>query len=396
VILAQPSFFKAFSEMMPRVPLDTWKAWLLVRYVTAAAPYLSARFDQARFDFFGTVLTGQELPRTRWRRGVAMVNAYLPDAIGRVYADRYFTSAARIHAQRIVEDVIVAYRAALRDSDWLSARAKREALAKLSAMQVRLGAPTAWHSYSGFEVKPDDLFGNWQRALAFEARQRLTDVDGGSPPLWAVPPQTVNAFYSAASNEIIIPAAILQPPVFDADADPAVSYGSIGALVGHEIGHAFDDRGRQFDATGAARDWWTPGDAVNYERRVRTLVAQLDRYEPLSGAHVNGALTSAEALADLSGLTIAYRAYRRSLNGAPAPVLDGLTGDQRFFMGWARSWRAKERDDYVRSQLQVSAHLPAALRANAALVNVDAFYEAFAVTPAHRLYVAPADRVRIW
>ncbi|HEX4568641.1 MAG TPA: M13 family metallopeptidase N-terminal domain-containing protein, partial [Vicinamibacterales bacterium] len=172
VILAQPSFFKAFSEMMPRVPLDTWKAWLLGRYVTAAAPYLSARFDRARFDFFGTVLTGQEIPRTRWRRGVAMVNAYLPDAIGRVYADRYFTSAARIHAQRIVDDVIVAYRAALRDSDWLSARAKREALAKLSAMEVRLGAPTAWHSYSGFEVRTDDLFGNWQRALAFEARQR--------------------------------------------------------------------------------------------------------------------------------------------------------------------------------------------------------------------------------
>jgi predicted metalloendopeptidase len=396
VILAQPSFFSAFAAMVPGVPLETWKAWLLARYVTAAAPYLSSPFDRARFDFFGVALTGQELPRTRWKRGVAMVNAYLGDAIGKAYADRYFTPTVRSRAQRIVEDVIAAYRAALRDSDWLSARAKREALAKLAAMQVRLGAPSEWRTYAGFEVKPDDLFGNWQRALAFETRQRLADVDSGSRGLWAFPPQTVNAFYSAASNEIVVPAAILQPPVFDADADPAVNYGSVGALVGHEIGHAFDDRGRQFDASGSARDWWTAEDAGEYAQRVRKLIAQLDRYEPLPGTHVNGTLTSAEALADLGGLTIAYRAYRRSLNGAPAPVLDGMTGDQRFFMGWARSWRAKERDDYVRSQLQVSAHLPARFRANAALVNVDAFYDAFGVTPAHRLYVAPSDRARIW
>jgi predicted metalloendopeptidase len=396
IILAQPSFFKAFADMMPRVPLDTWRAWLLARYVTAAAPYLSSPFDRARFDFFGTVLTGQELPRTRWKRGVAMVNAYLPDAIGKLYSDRYFTYAARLRAQRIVDDVVAAYRVALRDNGWLSARAKREALAKLSAMHVRLGAPSEWHSYAGFAIKPDDLFGNWQRALAFETRQRMADASAGPNAPWPLPPQTVNAFYSAASNEIVIPAAILQPPVFDADADPAVNYGSIGAIVGHEIGHAFDDRGRQFDAVGNARDWWTAEDAANYEQRVRKLAAQLDRYAPLPGMHVNGGLTSAETLADLGGLAIAYRAYRRSLNGAPAAVLDGLTGDQRFFMGWARSWRAKERDDYMRSQLQVSAHLPAALRANTALVNLDAFYDAFGVTPSRRMYLAPVDRVMIW
>jgi predicted metalloendopeptidase len=398
VILAQPSFFKAFADMMPRVPLDTWRAWLLARYVTAAAPYLSSPLERARFDFFGTVLTGQELPRTRWKRGVAMVSAYLPDAVGKLYADRYFTSATRVRAQRIVDDVIAVYRTALRDGGSLSTRARREALDKLSAMRVRLGAPSEWHSYAGFEIKPDDLFGNWQRGLAFEARQHVAESASNTGPgaLWALPPQTVNAFYSPASNEIVIPAAILQPPVFDADADAAVNYGSIGALVGHEIGHAFDERGRQFDARGNVRDWWTAEDVAAYEQRVRTLVAQLDRDEPLPGAHVNGVLTSAETLADLGGLAIAYRAYRRSLNGASAPVLDGLTGDQRFFMGWARSWRAKERDDYVRSQLQISAHLPAALRANAALVNIDAFYDAFGVTPSHRLYLAPADRVRVW
>jgi putative endopeptidase len=396
VILAQPSFFKAFAAMVPQVPLATWKAWLLARYVTAAAPYLSAPFDLARFDFFGTVLTGQELPRTRWKRGVAMVNAYLGDAIGRLYVERYFTPNARARVQRILDQVVAVYRDAIRDSDWMSGRAKREALAKLAAMQVRLGAPSEWRSYSGLDIRADDVFGNWQRALQFEARARLGDVGGRSGAPWALPPQTVNAFYSPASNEIVVPAAILQTPVFDIDADEAVNYGSVGALIGHEIGHAFDNQGRQFDATGNPRDWWTADDEARFTGRVRKLIAQLDRYEPLPGARVNGRLTSAEALADLGGLTVAYRAYRRSLKSAAAPVIDGLTGDERFFMGWARIWRAKERDDYVRSQLQISAHLPPRFRANAALVNVDAFYDAFGVTPAHRLYVAPSDRVRIW
>ncbi|HEX4568753.1 MAG TPA: M13 family metallopeptidase [Vicinamibacterales bacterium] len=395
VILAEPSFFKAFAAMVPHVPLATWKAWLLGRYVTAAAPFLSSPFDLARFDFFGTVLTGQELPRTRWKRGVSMVNGYLGDAIGRLYVERYSTPGVRTRAQRILDQIVSVYRDALRDSDWMSPRAKREALAKLSAMQVRLGAPSEWHSYAGLEVRADDMFGNWQRALAFETRQRQADVNG-SGALSALPPQTVNAFYSPASNEIVVPAAILQPPLFEADADDAVNYGSIGAVIGHEIHHAFDERGRQFDANADARDWWTADDEARYTQRTQRLIAQLDRYEPLPGMHVNGTLTSAEALADLGGLTIAYRAYRRSLKGTPAAVIEGFTGDQRFFMGWARIWRAKERDDYVLSQLQVSAHLPPRVRANAALVNVDAFYEAFGVTQAHRLYVGPADRVRIW
>jgi len=396
VVLAQPSFFKAFAAMVPQVPLATWRAWLLARYVTAAAPYLSSPFDLARFDFFGTVLTGQELPRTRWKRGVAMVNAYLADAAGRLYVEHHLTSSARVRAQRIIEQVMAVYREAIRDSDWMSARAKREALAKLSSMQVRLGAPSEWRSYSGLDIRADDLFGNWQRALQFESRARLADAAGTTGALWGLPPQTVNAFYSAASNEIVVPAAILQPPVFDVGADEAVNYGSIGAMIGHEIGHAFDGRGRQFDAAGNPNDWWTPEDDARYTRRVDKIVAQLDRYEPLPGVHVNGTLTSAEAIADLAGLTIAYRAYHRSLKGATAAVIEGLTGEQRFFMGWARIWRAKERDDYVLSQLQVSAHLPPRVRANAALVNVDAFYEAFDVTPGHRLYLAPDDRVTIW
>jgi putative endopeptidase len=396
IILAQPSFFKAFAEMVPRVPLTTWKAWLISRFVTAAAPYLSSPFDLARFDFFGTILTGQELPRVRWKRGVAMVNGYLGDAIGRAYVERYFTSAAKARVQRILERVVEAYRESIANSAWMSARAKHEAQAKLTSMGVRIGYPSEWRSYNGLEIRADDPFGNWQRALAFENRLRLSDVAGASGAHWTVSPQIVNAYYSAATNEIIVPAAILQPPVFDAGADDAVNYGAAGALVGHEIGHAFDDRGRRFDASGAPRDWWTANDGARYAALAEKLAAQLATYEPLPGAHVNGVLAVGETLADIGGLTIAYRAYKRSLKGAAAPVIDGLTGDQRFFMGWARIWRAKERDDYVRSQLQISAHLPPAFRANTVLVHVDAFYEAFGVTPTDRLYLAPADRVKVW
>jgi len=396
VILAQPSFFKAFAAMVPHIPLNTWRAWLASRYVTAAAPYLSSAFDRARFDFFGTILTGQELPRTRWKRGVAMVNGYLGDAVGRVYVERHFSPAAKKRVRGIVERIVEAYREAIRDSDWMSARAKREALAKLSALSIRVGYPVQWRSYDGLDIRAGDLFGNWQRSLAFENRLRLGDVAGtAASAMWVLPPQTVNAYYTGATNEIVVPAAILQPPVFDPEADDAVNYGAAGALVGHEIAHAFDGRGRQFDATGAARDWWTPEDAAKFDARLRALAAQLSSYEPLAGAHVNGALAAAETMADIAGLSIAWRAYKRTLTGDP-PVIDGLTGAQRFCMGWVRIWRAKERDDYVRSQLQISAHLPPAFRAGAALVNTDAFYDTFAVAPGHRLYLPPAERIRIW
>jgi predicted metalloendopeptidase len=396
VILAQPSFFKAFAELVPRVPLNTWKAWLVSRFVTAAAPYLSAPFDLARFDFFGTILTGQELPRVRWKRGVAMVNGYLGDAIGRAYVERHFTPVAKARVQRILEVTVDAYRDAIGESPWMSARAKREAQAKLTTMGVRVGYPSHWRSYKGLEIRSDDLFGNWQRALAFENRERLADVAGTSGARWPVPPQTVNAYYSASTNEIVVPAAILEVPVFDASADDAVNYGAAGALVGHEISHALDDRGRRFDPSGAARDWWTADDAAKYEALAQKLAARLSTYEPLPGAHVVGTLTVGETLADIGGLTIAYRAYKRSLKGTTPPVIDGLTGDQRFFMGWARIWRAKERDDYVRSQLQISAHLPPALRANAVLMHVDGFYGAFGVRPGDRLYLAAEDRVKVW
>jgi predicted metalloendopeptidase len=278
----------------------------------------------------------------------------------------------------------------------MSARAKREALSKLSAMSIRVGYPAQWRSYDGLEIRAADLFGNWQRSLAFENRLRLGDVAGTSTrAMWILPPQTVNAYYSGTTNEIVVPAAIVQPPVFDPGADEAVNYGAAGALVGHEIAHAFDGRGRQFDAAGTARDWWTAEDAAKFDARLRALAAQLSKYEPLPGAHVNGGLAAAETMADIAGLSIAWRAYNRSVKGE-APVIDGLTGAQRLFMGWVRIWRAKERDDYVRSQLQISAHLPPAFRAGAALANTDAFYGTFDVAPSHRLYLTPDERIRIW
>jgi putative endopeptidase len=396
VILAQPSFFKAFAALIPEVPIATWQAWLLSRYVTAAAPYLSKPFDLARFDFFGSILTGQELPRTRWKRGVSMVNGYLGDAIGKLYVEKHFPAAARVRVQRMLANVIQAYREALRDCEWMTPQARREALDKLSAISTGVGYPARWRDYSGLTIRPDDPLGNWQRALKFENQSRLGNIGGSAGGEWMLPPQTVNAYYSAAANEIVIPAAILQPPLFDLAADDAVNYGAAGSLMGHEIGHAFDDRGRRFDGAGAVRDWWTEHDASAYQERVARLVAQMDAYEPLPGLRVNGTLTAAESMGDLGGLAIAFRAYKLSLKGKRSSVIDGLTGEQRFFMGWARMWRSKERDEYLRSTLQTNAYLPSAYRANAAAGNLDGFYEAFGVKPGNRLYRAPAERVRIW
>ena len=396
VILAQPSFFKAFAAMVPEVPLETWKAWLVSRYVTAAAPFVNKAFDDARFDFFGTILTGQELPRVRWKRGVSMVNAYLGDALGRLYVEKYFSATSRARVQKMLANVLDAYRTALRDADWMTPKTRREALDKLAAMSTSVGYPERWHDYSSLVIKPDDLLGNWQRALKFEGQYRLGNVAGSAGGEWLLPPQTVNAYYSPTANEMVIPAAVLQPPIFDVEADDAVNYGAAGALIGHEISHAFDDRGRNFDAAGQSRDWWTAPDAEHFGELAGQLVRQLSAYEPLPGLHVNGALTLNESLGDLSGLTIAFRAYKLSLKGGKAPVIDGLTGEQRFFMGWAQIWRAKERDEYVRSVLQTSPYLPAALRANAAAANVDGFQDAFGVKPGSRLYRAPGERVRIW
>jgi len=398
LVLARPSFFKEFAALVPRVPLDAWKAWLAARFITASSIYLSNALGDARFDFFGRILTGQELPRTRWKRGVSLVNSYLGDAVGRLYVARRFSPTAKRRAERLAAQVLTAWRQAIAESEWLSAPAKREATAKLSRLSMKLAYPENWREYHGLTIKPDDLVGNVRRAQKFENDYRMRHIAGDrqSNPYWLITPQTVNAYYNPALNEMVVPAALLQPPLFDADGDDAINFGGIGAVIGHEISHGFDDRGRFYDATGTVRDWWTPRDVQEFERRSQLVVDQFGGYAPAEGLRVNGSLTRSENLGDLAGLAVAYRAYRISLHGRDAPILDGLTGDQRFFLAWARAWRGAIRPEYLRQWLLTIPYAPPEYRANGTVVNIEGFYEAFGVKPGDRLYREPGARVTIW
>lgn len=397
LVIAQPSFFKRFAELIDTEPLDAWKAWLAARYITASAPFLSSDFSDARFEFFGRLLTGQEEPIDRWKRGVSLVNGYLGDALGRLYVDRHFPATSKARVDKIVSNVLSAYRRAILRLDWMVASTKDEALLKLETLDTKIGFPARWRSFRGLEIRRDDLLGNIERAKQFETAFRTRSLSrpaarGG----WLMTPQTVNAYYSPLRHEIVFPAAILQPPYFDPEADDAVNYGAIGAIIGHEIGHALDDRGRQFDADGQLRDWWSTEDDAEYRRRTRVLVDQFDAYSPLEGTRVNGSLTLGENFGDLGGLVIAYRAWKLSLGNRPAEVIDGYAGDQRFFIGWAQIWRTKEREEYLRQFLLSNAHAPSRFRANGPISNMPEFYAAFDVQPGDRLFRSPERRARIW
>lgn len=396
IVLLQPSFFTRFAELSASVPVDTWKAWLAARYITAMAPYLSAAFNDVRFEFFGRVLSGQELPRARWKRGVGMVNGYLGDAVGRLYVERHFSPVARSRVETLVANTREAFRQAIRES-WLKPETRREALDKLGKLTTRVGYPDRWREYRGLVIKRDDLFGNVQRAQQFQnadqMRRLAESTDSGE---WLITPQTVNAYYSAWNNEIVLPAAILQPPLYAVGAEDAENYGAIGAVLGHEISHGFDQAGRTSDGSGLGRDWWTPDDARQFAARAAALVEQFNGYSPIAGMHVNGALTSSENVGDLAGLAIAWRAYQISLGGKGSPVVGGFTGAQRFFLSWARMWRSNEREDYLRQMLFQNAHAPGQYRANGPVMHMPAFYDAFGVKPGDRLYLDPAKRVKIW
>lgn len=397
IIFEGSEFFRTFAATIARAPLDTWRSWLAARYITASSIYISRPFADARFEFFGRVLSGQEVPRERWKRGVSMVNAYLGDAMGQLYVREHMPDASRRRVRTIVRTIVDAFHDAVEEATWMTPEARRHARRKLEFLHAGVGYPERWRSYDGLRIRADDLLGNAQRAYKFENEYRLMRLRRRfEPRQWLVPPQTVNAYYTPSRNEIILPAAMLKPPMFDAEAEDAVNYGGIGAIIGHEIGHAFDQRGRQFDAFGRAGDWWTPKDEEAFQQRARRIVEQFNAYSPLPGRFVNGELTQGENIGDLGGLAVAVRAYRLSLKGKPSPVIDGFTGEQRLFLRWAQIWRETIRVEYLHQTLFLNHHAPPRFRAHGAVVNLDAFHEAFAVKPGDGLYREPSKRVQIW
>ncbi len=397
IILDQPEFFRSFAAQIDETPLPVWKAWLATRYITATSIYISRSFADARFEFFGRALSGQEAPRERWKRGVSMVNACLGDAVGQLYVRERFPESSRRRVRKIVDEIVGAFRQGVDEAAWMTPEARRHARAKLDTLQANVGYPDRWRSYSGLQIRPDDLAGNALRSREFENAYEMTRLQRPDEPRqWRVAPQIANAYYTPSLNEIILPAAMLQPPMFDAEAEDAVNYGGIGAIIGHEIVHAFDQRGRRFDAFGRARDWWGPKDEEQFHQRSSALVEQFNRYSPLPGASVNGELTLIENIGDLGGLSVAVRAYQRSLGGRPAPTIDGFTGEQRLLIRWAQIWRTRTREEFLRQTLPVSPHAPPQFRANGPLGHLAVFYDAFHVRPGDGLYLDAKKRVRLW
>ena len=399
VVMRQNTAIPKLATIFAQADLGTLKAWHAFSVADQVAPLLSKNFVDAEFEFRSKFLNGQPEQRARWKRAASFAESAMGEAIGRDYVQLYFPADSKAKMDSLVANVKSAMRTRLSQLDWMSPATRVEALSKLEGFGLKIGYPGKWRDYSGLTVVPGDVFGNAQRAQQFEwdyRRARLgLLVDKAE---WGMTPQTVNAYYNSVKNEIVFPAAILQPPFFDPDADPAVNYGAIGGVIGHEIIHGFDDQGRKSDGKGVLRDWWTKEDAAKFEGQAAKLGAQYEAFEfaPLPGMRINGKVAMGENIGDLGGIIIALEAYRQSLGGKPAPVIDGFTGEQRLFMGWAQVWRTQYRDDALRQQLVNGPHSPGQIRAFAPLRNVDAWYEAFGVTAADPLWVAPQDRVRIW
>ncbi|WP_425229616.1 M13 family metallopeptidase [Sphingomonas sp.] len=395
-LVAQPSALTGEARLFADTPLPVLQDFVRLRVMRAYAPYLSHDVDDANFAFYGTVLSGVPQQQPRWKRGVGVVSNAMGEAIGQQYVAQYFPPATKAAADRLVHNIIAAMGSRIRALTWMAPETKVKALAKLAAFRPKIGYPDRWRDYGTLRVDRGDLVGNVARANAFEWQRNLNKlgqpIDRGE---WGMTPMTINAYANPTMNEIVFPAAILQPPFFDPNADPAVNYGGIGAVIGHEISHHFDDQGRKYDATGRLTDWWTPRDVAQFRRFTDQLVAQYDRYEPIPGQHIQGGLTLGENIADLAGLTVALDAYHHSLNGRPAPVIGGLTGDQRFYLGWAQVWREKQREESLRSRLLSDPHSPGHQRV-LTVRNLDAWYAAFAVRPGQRLYLTPQQRVRMW
>ena len=378
-------------------PLDTLKAWEAFHIADAAAPYLSDAFVQARFQFRNKTLNGQPEIQPRWKRAVRATDGALGEAVGEIYVARYFPPESKAKMEALIADLKSAFRAHIDGLTWMGPATKAEAQKKLANYDVQIGYPKKWRDYSALPIRADDLYGDVERGQAFEWAYH---VDRLNKPVdkdeWGMTPQTVNAYNNPFFNEVVFPAAILQPPFFDPKADPAINYGAIGGVIGHEMSHGFDDEGRKFDSQGRLRDWWTPADAQRFEAKSKALGAMYSATEVFPGAHIKGELTMGENIADLGGLTMGLAAYHASLHGRPAPVVGGYTGDQRVFLGWAQVWREKLREDAERERLTSDPHSPPVARVNNVVRNIDDWYRAYDVKPGQALYVAPDARVRIW
>jgi len=397
VVVAQNTAFPKIAQIYAKAPMDTLRAWAAFNLADQAAPYLSKDFVEARFEFRNKTLSGQPIQQPRWKRAVAATDSSIGEALAKPYVAAYFPAESKAKMETLVSDIQVAMKGRIEKLDWMGPATKAKALEKLGKFRVKIGYPDKWRDYSGLRLEDKDLYGNIQRASAFEWDYRAARLGGPvDDEEWGMTPPTINAYYQPTKNEIVFPAAILQPPFFDPQGDPAVNYGGIGGVIGHEITHGFDDQGRKSDGDGRLSEWWTAEDAAKFNAQAEKFGKQYATVEVLPGAHINGDLTMGENIADLGGLLLALDAYHLSLKGQPAPVIDGLTGDQRVFLGWAQVWRAKMRDDRMRQQLVSDPHSPPKYRVDVPVRNIDAFYEAFGVKPGDGMYVAPADRVRIW
>ncbi|WP_374248621.1 M13 family metallopeptidase [Thermomonas sp.] len=397
--IATPDVLQPVIDVINATPLSVWRDYLSFHAIDGNADLLSSEIDQAAFEFNGKVLAGQKAQREDWKRALALVGgrAGLGEALGELYVARYFKPEAKAAMDRLVENLRAALRQNIAQLDWMGEATKAEAYRKLSTFRPKIGYPAKWKDYSSVAISPTDLLGNVMAMRLFNRADQNRRVGQKTDrEEWGMTPQTVNAYYNSAFNEIVFPAAILQPPFFDVHADAAVNYGGIGAVIGHEMGHGFDDQGSKSDADGIQRNWWTGEDRARFEARTKALGAQYDAYCPLDGQCVNGNLTMGENLGDLGGLSMAYTAYQLSLKGTPAPVIDGYSGDQRFYLSWAQVWKGKYRDESLLRLMKTDPHSPAMYRANGPLRNIDAWYRAFDVKPGDAMYLPPAQRVHIW
>jgi putative endopeptidase len=396
-VLREADAIQALAALYPKVPLEHWRSYVRYHFLVGNAAVLPKAFDDEVFSFYGRELHGQQEQQARWKRGVAAIDGALGEAAGQLYVQRYFPPSSKQQMLELVANLRASYKARIEKLVWMTPATRKVALEKLAAFHPKIGYPDRWRDYSALEIRRGDAFGNVARAEAFDWERQVKRMGGPTDRgEWGMTPQTINAYYYPTFNEVVFPAAILQPPFFDPHADAAVNYGGIGGVIGHEMGHGFDDQGAKSDARGVLQTWWSAADTEAFHKRVDRLAAQYDSYTVLPGLNINGRLTLGENIGDLGGLSVSNEAYHRSLHGAAPPVLAGLSGDQRFFLSWAQVWRTKQRDEDLRSQVTSNPHSPGKWRVNGVVRNVDAWYSAFKVQPGEKLYLPPDERVHIW